>query len=113
MPEIGDAWMTVANIGSINRDFFFKVPHARTADETIEAQNFQSSMNGKELKQSGAIAPAGGLVIHASAVGCVGAIGGDDPDAIRRLRSGAVDVFPTAKKLDNFTQRRPTTSGGV
>ncbi|MEO9821912.1 MAG: hypothetical protein ABJ370_06670 [Paracoccaceae bacterium] len=90
--------MTVANIGSINRDFFFKVPHVRTADEVIEAQNVQLGMDGKELEQSGAIVLAGA---------------GDDPEAIRRLRSGAVDVFPAATKLDNFTQKRPTKSGGV
>ncbi|MEP1537791.1 MAG: hypothetical protein ABJQ34_17605 [Paracoccaceae bacterium] len=105
--------MTVANIGSINRDVFFKVPHVRTADETIEAQNFQSGMDSKELKQSGAIALAGGSVIHVGAVGHVGAVRGDDPEAIRRLRSGAADVSPAATKLDNFTQRRPTKSGGV
>ncbi|MEO9895529.1 MAG: hypothetical protein ABJD13_07650 [Paracoccaceae bacterium] len=90
--------MTVANIGSINRDFFFKVPHVQTVDERIKAQNVQSGMDGKELKQSGAIALAGA---------------GDDLKSIRRLRSGAVDVFPAASKLDNFTQKRPVKSGGV
>ncbi|MEP2532646.1 ribokinase [Shimia sp.] len=61
--------MTVVNIGSINRDFVFRVSHFPTAGETIEVQDFHSGLGGKGLNQSVAIARAGGSVIHVGAVG--------------------------------------------
>ncbi|ETX11865.1 ribokinase [Marinomonas ushuaiensis DSM 15871] len=61
--------MTIVNIGSINRDLTFKVPHFPVAGETITVESCASGLGGKGLNQSVAIARAGGNVIHAGAVG--------------------------------------------
>ncbi|MEP3295813.1 MAG: ribokinase [Litoreibacter sp.] len=61
--------MTIVNIGSINRDLIFKVPHFPVAGETITVESCASGLGGKGLNQSIAIARAGGTVIHAGAVG--------------------------------------------
>jgi len=61
--------MVIVNIGSINRDLVFKVPHFPGAGETIKVESVETGLGGKGLNQSVAIARAGGSVIHVGAVG--------------------------------------------
>lgn len=78
--------MTIVNIGSINRDYIFKVPHFPNSGETIEAQSVHSGLGGKGLNQSVAIARAGGSVIH------VGAVGNDDKVLLDQIEALGVRV---------------------
>lgn len=56
--------MTIYNLGSINLDYFYHVPHMPQTGETLAAMSFSESLGGKGANQSVAIAKAGGTVIH-------------------------------------------------
>ena len=78
--------MAVLNIGSLNIDFVYRVPHFVRPGETLAASRRAVHAGGKGLNQSVALARAGAKVRHA---GCVGADGGMLADL---LRSEGVDV---------------------
>ena len=61
--------MTIFNLGSINVDYFYHLPHLVTAGETIAANDLTIGLGGKGVNQSIAIGRAGGDVWHIGAVG--------------------------------------------
>ena len=56
--------MTIYNLGSINIDHIYTLPHLVRAGETLAATETQSALGGKGANQSIAIARAGGQVRH-------------------------------------------------
>jgi ribokinase len=76
----------ILNIGSINIDYVYAVPHFVKAGETIASGSRQVFAGGKGLNQSIAIARAGGHVIHA------GVVGDDGIDLVNMLGDEGVDI---------------------
>ena len=61
--------MKVYNLGSLNIDYVYKVPHFVAAKETLSSESLQTFPGGKGLNQSVALAKAGAEVIHGAVVG--------------------------------------------
>ncbi len=78
--------MTVWNLGSINVDLFYRVPHLPLPGETLPATSHRTGLGGKGANQSVAIARAGGQVHH------IGMIGADNAWVLDRLEGYGVDV---------------------
>ena len=77
--------MTIFNLGSINIDYIYTVPHLVTAGETLAATSFQAALGGKGANQSIALARAGADVRHA------GRIHNADEGWLADMRDAAVD----------------------
>jgi len=60
--------MAIYNLGSINVDYFYTLPHLVRPSETIAAIGFNQGLGGKGANQSVAIAKAGGAVKHIGAM---------------------------------------------
>lgn len=71
--------MTIYNLGSINADYFYRVPHIPTPGETLAATEMTKGLGGKGANMSVAAARAGSDVFH------IGAVGMDGHWAIERL----------------------------
>jgi len=71
--------MTVWNVGSINIDHFYEVPHIPAPGETLAASAVRTGLGGKGANQSVAAARAGAQVRH------IGAVGPEGRWAIERL----------------------------
>lgn len=82
--------MTVYNLGSINADHVYAVPHLPVAGETLAATALQRGLGGKGANQSVAMAQAGAKVVH------MGAVGPDGAWATARLQSLGVDCGAVA-----------------
>ena len=78
--------MTVWNLGSINLDHVYRVPHLPAPGETLAAEALTSGLGGKGANQSIAAARAGARVAH---IGRIGAGGGPAGAA---LAEAGVDV---------------------
>jgi ribokinase len=78
--------MTVFNLGSINVDRFYRVPHLPQPGETLPATSHEIGLGGKGANQSVAIARAGATVRH------IGMIGNDNTWVRDRLAAFGVDV---------------------
>ena len=76
----------IFNIGSINIDYVYAVPHFLNAGETLAANERAIFAGGKGLNQSVALALAGGDVTHA------GMIGHDGLKALELLKAKGVDT---------------------
>lgn len=76
--------MTIWNLGSINIDHFYRLPHLPAPGETLAADSYSIGLGGKGANQSVAAARAGARVMH---------IGGAGPEgwALDRLREFGVD----------------------
>lgn len=61
--------MTVYNLGSINADYFYRVPHMPKAGETLAATQFKRGLGGKGANMSVAAARAAAQVVHIGAIG--------------------------------------------
>jgi ribokinase len=61
--------MDVINIGSLNLDWVYQVPHFVQPGETLSAHAFNEYVGGKGLNQSIALARAGCAVAHVGAIG--------------------------------------------
>lgn len=61
--------MNILNLGSLNFDKVYHVPHFVSEGETILSTGYQEFLGGKGLNQSLAIARAGVPVYHAGAIG--------------------------------------------
>lgn len=61
--------MTVYNLGSINIDTVFQVPHLPQPGETLAATGYLSGLGGKGANQSVAAARAGARTVHLGMVG--------------------------------------------
>ena len=61
--------MTIYNLGSINADHVYRVPHLPGPGETLAAHSMQTGLGGKGANMSVAAARAGSHVAHIGAVG--------------------------------------------
>lgn len=78
--------MTIWNIGSINADYFYQLPHLPSAGETLSSTSMTKGLGGKGANMSVAAARAGAHVRH---IGCVGP---DGEWAVERLMEYGVDT---------------------
>lgn len=78
--------MTVFNLGSINVDHFYRVPHLPQPGETLAALDYMKGLGGKGANQSVAALRAGARVVH------IGAIGEGDGWAAGQLALLGVDM---------------------
>ena len=78
--------MTIYNLGSINADLFYSVPHLPAPGETLAATAYTTGLGGKGANQSVAASLAGSTVVH------IGAIGRDGLWTVQRLREFGVDT---------------------
>jgi len=59
----------IYNLGSINIDHIYRVPHFPAPGETLLSESYSKGLGGKGANQSIAIARAGGAVVHIGAIG--------------------------------------------
>ena len=78
--------MTIYNLGSINIDHVYRVPHLPQPGETLAALDYAMGLGGKGANQSVAAARAGARTLHIGAVGTEGLWARD------RLAGYGVDV---------------------
>lgn len=78
--------MTIFNLGSINADLVYRVPHLPGAGETLAATSMSRGLGGKGANMSVAAARAGAHVVH------IGAVGEDGQWASNRLLEYGVDT---------------------
>ena len=78
--------MTVFNLGSINIDLVYRVPHFPAPGETLTALDYQRMLGGKGANQSIAVARAGGAVTH------IGAAHAEDGWILDEMRTAGVDI---------------------
>ncbi len=74
------------NLGSINADNFYHVPHLPGPGETLTATRFRQGLGGKGANMSVAAARGGARVAH------IGAVGADGGWAVERLLEYGVDT---------------------
>lgn len=86
--------MTIWNLGSINADMIYDVPHLPGAGETLSANRLDRFLGGKGANMSVAGARAGARVAH------IGAIGPDGRWARDRLTEYGVDTRWIAEVSD-------------
>lgn len=80
------AAMKILNLGSLNIDKVYSIPHFVTSGETISSTKMETFCGGKGLNQSIALARAGADVYHA------GAIGTDGEMLRQQLETAGVDT---------------------
>ena len=78
--------MTVFNLGSINIDLVYKVPHFPAPGETLTTLDHQRTLGGKGANQSIALARAGADVRH------IGATNPEDEWLRTEMRNAGVDL---------------------
>ncbi|CUI41938.1 ribokinase [Cognatishimia activa] len=78
--------MAIYNLGSINADLFYQVPHLPGPGETLAAKSMTRGLGGKGANMSVAAARAAALVSH------IGAVGSDGTWARQRLLEYGVDT---------------------
>lgn len=78
--------MKIINLGSLNIDKVYSVPHFVQEGETISSQKLENFCGGKGLNQSLALARAGAQVSH------VGAVGQDGGELLAMLAQAGVDT---------------------
>lgn len=83
--------MAIWNLGSINLDHVYQVPHLPQPGETLAATDYAVGLGGKGANQSVAAARAGAHVRH------IGAVGPDDDAVITRLAAFGVDTAHVAR----------------
>ncbi|MEZ5777102.1 MAG: ribokinase [Paracoccaceae bacterium] len=86
----------IYNLGSINIDHFYTVPHLPRPGETLAADHYRMGVGGKGANQSAAAAKAGAHVVH------IGAVGPEGGWAVDRLEGWGVDTGHVAR-LDTPT----------
>ena len=82
--------MTIWNLGSINGDLVYSLPHIPGPGETIAARSLTTGLGGKGANMSMACARAGAKITH------IGAVGADGAWAVERLRAAGVDTHSIA-----------------
>ncbi|MEN8685852.1 ribokinase [Marivita sp.] len=78
--------MAVYNLGSINADLFYQVPHLLAPGETLASTDHSRGLGGKGANMSVAIARAAARAVH------IGAVGADGRWAVERLLEYGVDT---------------------
>lgn len=76
---------TIYNLGSINTDHFYRLPHLPEPGETLAATQYERGLGGKGANQSVALARAGAKVLH------IGAVGADGVWMVDRMTAAGVD----------------------
>src|SRR6516162_6048674 len=76
----------VLNVGSLNIDRVFRVPHLVRPGETLASQSLHTFAGGKGANQSVALARAGVAVAHC------GKVGPDGAWLLDRLRAEGIDT---------------------
>ena len=89
--------MAIFNLGSINADYFYRVPHLPAAGETLAATSLFRGLGGKGTNMSVAAARAAARCIH------IGAVGPDGAWAVERLMEYGVDTRHIAQLTDTPT----------
>ncbi|MEP5631311.1 MAG: ribokinase [Tateyamaria sp.] len=89
--------MAVWNLGSINVDNVYRVPHLPTAGETLSAKNYSQGLGGKGANMSVAMSRAAARVVH------IGAAGKDGTWAVERLLEYGVDTRHISLLADQAT----------
>ncbi|SMR82549.1 ribokinase [Aliiroseovarius halocynthiae] len=84
--------MTLFNLGSINIDNFYRVPHMPAPGETLTAQEHAVGLGGKGANQSVAAARAGADVVQ------IGAVGPDGQWCLDTLKGAGVDTTQVASR---------------
>jgi len=80
----------IYNLGSINIDHVYRVPHLPAPGETLAASGYTVGLGGKGANQSVAAARAGAQVVH------IGAVGAEGVWARDRIAGYGVDVAQVA-----------------
>ncbi len=78
--------MAVYNLGSINIDHFYSVPHLPKPGETLAATAYSTGLGGKGANQSIAAVQGGARVLH------IGAVGDDGAWAVSQLEAANVSI---------------------
>ena len=78
--------MTIYNLGSINLDYFYRLPHLVSAGETLSAIGYDIFLGGKGANQSVALAKAGADVCH------IGAFSKKDEHYLKGMRDVGVNL---------------------
>ncbi|MCV2867309.1 ribokinase [Defluviimonas sp. WL0002] len=78
--------MAIHNLGSINIDHFYSVPHLPAPGETLAATAYGIGLGGKGANQSTAAAKAGARTVH------IGAVGPEGAWTVERLNGAGVDT---------------------
>ena len=78
--------MTIYNLGSINIDYFYKLPYLVKRGETLSSKSFFSTLGGKGANQSIAISRAGGEIFHC------GLINEKDKEFLTIMKKSKVDI---------------------
>ena len=78
--------MRIYNLGSMNIDYVYKVPHFLRPGETLSSERLEIFPGGKGLNQSVALGRAGATVIHGSIMGTGGEF------LLRTMEESNVDV---------------------
>jgi len=81
-----EAEVAVFNLGSINADLFYQVPHLLSPGETLASTDHSRGLGGKGANMSVAIARAAARATH------IGAVGFDGRWAVERLLEYGVDT---------------------
>lgn len=89
--------MPIWNLGSINADHVYHVPHLPRPGETLAAQSYSVGLGGKGANQSIAAARAGARPRH------LGAIGQTDDWIIQRLHDAGVETSGILRLPDQAT----------
>jgi len=84
----------IYNLGSLNLDRVFRVPHMVAPGETLAASSLATYPGGKGANQSVALARAGARVVH------IGRIGTDGKMLCERLAAEGVDVRHVVEMSD-------------
>lgn len=109
--------MAIYNLGSINIDHVYRVPHLPQPGETLAALEYAMGLGGKGANQSVAAARAGARTLH------IGGVGSEGVWASDRLASCGVDVryvavgsIPTGHAIinvDPFAENAIVTFAGA
>ncbi|EBA16996.1 ribokinase [Roseobacter sp. SK209-2-6] len=83
--------MAIWNLGSINADMVYAMPHLPTAGETLSASGLEQFLGGKGANMSVAAVRAGSTVYH------IGAVGPEGAWAVERLTEYGVDTRRIAR----------------
>ena len=83
--------MAIWNLGSINADMVYAMPHLPAAGETLAARSLDQFLGGKGANMSVAAARAGSIVHH------IGAVGPEGSWALERLKGYGVGTAHIAQ----------------
>ncbi len=89
--------MAIYNLGSINADYFYRVPHLPGPGETLSSTGYTRGLGGKGANMSVAAARAGARTIH------IGAVGSDGLWARDQMMESGVDTRHVATLTDTPT----------